>query len=143
MCEGSIVQFGNGVTGSQLWVLYVVGCCVECASGVLINGDMIGMPIASGFVECDEDLRAELTNDSNQLADYLGGPGMNECMRVLIRCSIFHAGIAISQEPEVVYMQDLSGCTHLSLSYLPQAFGRSLPLSFHLSSLSSFPSDTS
>src|SRR5689334_6873776 len=97
---------------------------MECADRILINSNMIRMPIASSFIERNENLRTKLANDRHQLANYLGGSGMNKRLRVMILSTTRHAGIAISQEPELIYMQDLSSSTCLFLPYLPQVCGR-------------------
>ncbi len=105
-------------------ILHGIGSRVEGAGGVAIHGYMVGVSIAAGFVKCDQHLRAELANDSDQLAYHLGCASLRQAARVLIFRGAGHARIAIIQEPQVMHAEHFSRRAHLALAHLAQVFGR-------------------
>src|SRR5579875_3586967 len=122
--ERSIIEFGDGVRGTKLWILHSVGGSMIGSSGVAIDSDMIGMTIAAGFVERDHDLRAKFADNCHQLAYDLRRAGLNKGACILIFGRTFHAGIAVAQEPELTDVQRLSRRAHLLLAHLTQRLRR-------------------
>jgi hypothetical protein len=67
-----------------------------------VDGDVIGMTIATGFIEGDDDLGTKFANDGYQFANYIGGPGLSKGTWVLILGRTGHTRITISEKPEVI-----------------------------------------
>ncbi len=62
----------------QLRILNRVCGSVESAGGVLVGCDMVRMAVATGFVEGNEHLGAELANDFDDFAHHLSGVGLGQ-----------------------------------------------------------------
>src|SRR5579883_2157776 len=86
---------------------------------------MVRVPVATGFVESDNDLGAELANNRDNFSDYFSWIGLHQRARIVILRRAGHARITIAEEPELLYSQFMSSRAHLPFAHLAQRFRRS------------------
>src|SRR5437588_451313 len=66
-----IVELRDQVSWAMFWILHGICRRVEGAGRMAIDGDVIGMAVSSGFIECHHHLWAKLANNGHQFSYHL------------------------------------------------------------------------
>ena len=90
---------------------------------MLVDGDVVGVPVAAVGLEGDHHVGADAAYGADQRAHHFIRRGVDEGAWILVLRRADHAGIAVIQEEQLAHAHGLGGAAQLPFAHLAERLG--------------------